>query len=237
VRERVWARLQRQGVARFLGARGRIPNFAGAEAAAARTASLPEWQAARIVKANPDAPQLPVRARALADGKRLYMAWPRLANDRPFVMVDPRRLRVPARRAASINGATAAGRQVTIAQMDRIDLVVCGTVAVNRQGVRIGKGGGFSDLEFALLVEAGLIDRSTALVTTVHPLQLIDGDLPETPHDFRVDIIVTPDEIIRTTHRRRPRGIIWDDLDEEKISEIPVLRRLARKKPSPSGGG
>jgi 5-formyltetrahydrofolate cyclo-ligase len=30
--------------------------------------------------------------------------------------------------------------------------VVCGSVAVNRQGARVGKGGGFSDLEFALLV-------------------------------------------------------------------------------------
>jgi hypothetical protein len=36
-------------------------------AAAARLASLPAWRAARLVKANPDAPQLPVRARALTD--------------------------------------------------------------------------------------------------------------------------------------------------------------------------
>jgi 5-formyltetrahydrofolate cyclo-ligase len=229
--------LQSEHVARFPGARGRIPNFTGAESAAARLASLREWQAAGILKANPDAPQLPVRARALIDWKRLYMAWPRLAHDRPFVLLDPHRLRVSARQAASIKGAMAAGRQVTIPQMGHIDLVVCGTVAVNRQGVRIGKGGGFSDLEFALLVEAGLVDQTTTLVTTVHPLQIIDGDLPETDHDFRVDIIVTPDEVIRTKHRRRPRGIIWGDLDDEKIGEVPVLRRLARKHSSTSRGG
>lgn len=159
------------------------------------------------------------------------MAWPRLANDKPFVLLDPHRLSAPVRRAASIKGAAAVGRTVTIAQMERIDLVVCGTVAVNRQGVRIGKGGGFSDLEFALLVEAGLIDRTTTLMTTVHPLQVIDGDLPETAHDFRVDIIVTPSEVIRTKHGRRPPGIIWRDLDDEKIGEIPVLRRLAKSRP------
>jgi 5-formyltetrahydrofolate cyclo-ligase len=27
-----------------------------------------------------------------------------------------------------------------------VDLVVCGSVAVNREGTRVGKGGGFSDL-------------------------------------------------------------------------------------------
>jgi 5-formyltetrahydrofolate cyclo-ligase len=44
---------------------------------------MPEWPAARVVKANPDAPQLPVRRRALADGKVVYMAVPRLrAADR-----------------------------------------------------------------------------------------------------------------------------------------------------------
>jgi 5-formyltetrahydrofolate cyclo-ligase len=53
-------------------------------------------------------------------------------------------------------------------------------VAVNRQGARIGKGGGFSDLEVAFLVEAGVIRPDTVLATTVHPLQVVDESLPET---------------------------------------------------------
>jgi 5-formyltetrahydrofolate cyclo-ligase family len=72
-----------------------------------------------------------------------------------------------------------------------VDLVICGSVVVNHQGVRIGKGGGFSDLEVALLIEAGVLRPSTVLVTTVHPLQVVDEPLPETVHDFRVDLIVT----------------------------------------------
>jgi 5-formyltetrahydrofolate cyclo-ligase len=154
------------------------------------------------------------------------MAWPRLARDKPFLLLDPRRIHGTPREAASIRGAMDAGREVAISQMAHLDLVVCGTVAVNRDGVRIGKGGGFSDLEFALLVEAGLVDRRTVLATTVHALQLITGDLPETAHDFRVDLIVTPEEVIRTKRRKRPRGIIWSDLDDEKIGEIPVLRGM-----------
>jgi 5-formyltetrahydrofolate cyclo-ligase len=98
-------------------------------------------------------------------------------------------------------------------------------VAVNRKGVRVGKGGGYSDLEFGLLVEAGLVGADTTIVTTVHALQLLDEELPETEHDFRVDRIVTPDEVVRTRRRRRPRGILWDHLDDEKIDAIPVLRR------------
>src|SRR5215831_16045312 len=119
VRELAWARLQEAGGARFPGARGRIPNFTGAEAAANLLAAQPEWRAARAIKANPDLPQLPARARVLAEGRRLYMAVPRLAAERPFVLLDPAELEVPPRRAASIKGAMELGRPVAIEEMDR----------------------------------------------------------------------------------------------------------------------
>lgn len=64
IRERIWRTLEDEGAARFPGARGRIPNFRGAEAAAERLAELPEWKAAAVVKSNPDSPQLPARRRA-----------------------------------------------------------------------------------------------------------------------------------------------------------------------------
>jgi 5-formyltetrahydrofolate cyclo-ligase len=222
-RERVWAALQQAGAARFPGARGRIPNFTGAEAAAARLAGLPEWERASALKANPDSPQLPVRTRALVDGKIVYMAVPRLRAGKPFFALDPARLDVPARRAASIGGSATAGIPVSFDEMQPIDLIVCGTVAVNRDGVRIGKGGGYSDLEFALATEAGLVGAGTVVATTVHPIQVLDETLPETDHDFRVDLIVTPDETIRCPGGRRPPGIIWEHLDEGKIAAIPAL--------------
>lgn len=219
-------------MSRFPGAKGRIPNFVGAEAAARRLASVAEWKTAGVIKANPDAPQLPVRAQALSDGKRLYMAVPRLRTEKPFILLDPRRLRRPLRRAASIKGASTVGAPVAIDQMDHVDLILAGSVAVDRKGVRVGKGGGFSDLEFALLVEAGLVDERTVITTTVHPLQVVDSDLPETDHDFRVDIIVTPDDVIRVRRAKRPRGIMWRELDDEQLASIPVLgrrRRLVRR--------
>jgi 5-formyltetrahydrofolate cyclo-ligase len=227
VRERVWDLLERERVARFPGAAGRIPNFAGASAAAAQLASLPPWRTAQVVKANPDAPQLPVRARALADGKLLYMAVPRLTAERPFILLDPAELEVPPRRAASITGAARAGRPVAVAELEPVDLVVCGSVAVNREGARVGKGGGFSDLEFGLLVEAGLIGAYTLVATTVHPLQLLEEALPETEHDFRLDLIVAGEEVIACRRTRRPQGILWEHLDAAKVAAIPALAARA----------
>ncbi|MFN2589732.1 MAG: 5-formyltetrahydrofolate cyclo-ligase [Actinomycetota bacterium] len=223
VRERTWKLLEGSHAARFPGARGRIPNFAGAEAAAERLAELPAWRSAHVIKANPDAPQLPVRKRALTEGRLLYMAVPRLAERQPFLRLDPRTLQVPPQTASSISGAARHGRPISVARMRRIDLVVCGSVAVNRRGQRVGKGGGFSDIEFALLREAGLVDDETTIATTVHDLQLVDDALPETDHDFRVDVVVTPTLLVRARRTRRPTGILWSHLDAEKAAAIPVL--------------
>ena len=228
VRERVWKLMERPGVGRFPGARGRIPNFVGAERAAELLAELDEWKAASVVKANPDAPQLPVRARALQERKLLYMAVPRLREQKPFIQLDPSQLSGNVRAAASIKGAAKVGSPIAVGRMRHLDLVVCGSVAVNRKGARVGKGGGFSDLEFGLLVEAGLIDERTIVATTVHPVQLLDEVLPETAHDFPVDLIVTPDEVLRVRRRKRPKGIVWKDLDEAKIAEIPILAARRR---------
>jgi 5-formyltetrahydrofolate cyclo-ligase len=227
VRERIWATLDREGVALAPGATGRIPNFVGADQAAERLAALPVWQAAQVVKANPDKAQRPVRARALTGGKLLYMAVPRLADEQPFLQLDPSRLGTSPWVAASKEGAAAAGRKVGVDEMAPVDLVVCGSVAVNRHGARIGKGGGFSDIEVALLLEAGLLPPQTVLATTVHSLQVVEEPLPETAHDFRVDLIVTPDETIWcASPRPRPPGIFWEHLDPAKIDAIPVLAAL-----------
>nr|HID12850.1 5-formyltetrahydrofolate cyclo-ligase [Anaerolineae bacterium] len=229
LREQIWALLEERGAARFPGAPGRIPNFEGAERAARLLTTLEVWQRARVIKANPDSPQRPARQRALAAGKVVYMAVPRLRKERCFVELDPARLRESdLREASSIKGAFRLGRLVRIEEMRPVDLVLAGSVAVNRRGARVGKGGGYSDLEYALAREAGLLSPDTPVVTTVHPLQIVESEIPMTRHDIPVDFIVTPDEVIEThTPFSRPAGIYWDDLEPEKIARIPVLRRLA----------
>jgi 5-formyltetrahydrofolate cyclo-ligase len=227
LRQEVWSEMSAARVARFPGAAGRIPNFSGAEAAAERLRATGVWQAAGTVKANPDSAQLPVRQRALEDGKTVYMAVPRLAEPEPFFALDPAHLSEPPRKAASIRGASRSARRVTLAELSTVDLVVMGSVAVGEDGARLGKGGGFADLEFALATAAGLIGPHTVSVTTVHELQVrAAGMIPLTGHDVPVDLIVTPERIIdcRPLHGpRAPAGIRWEDLTEEKIAAIPLL--------------
>ena len=227
LRDEVWTAMSAAHVARFPGAAGRIPNFTGAEAAAQRLRELPEWRAARTLKANPDLPQLPVRQYALEDGKAVYMAVPRLAEAEPFFALDPDHLSEPPRKAASISGAARSARRVSLADLAPVDLVVMGSVAVGEDGSRLGKGGGFADLEFALASAAGLIGPGTVTATTVHELQLRPaGTIPQTAHDVPVDLVITPDRAIDCRDRRGPRpeaGIRWPELTEEKIAAIPLL--------------
>ena len=217
-------------VARFPGAAGRIPNFTGAEAAAERLRATAHWQAARTLKANPDSAQLPVRQRALEDGKTVYMAVPRLAEPQPFFALDPDHLAEPPRKAASISGASRSARRVGLADLSPVDLVVIGSVAVSEDGARLGKGGGFADLEYALATMAGLVGPDTIAVTTVHEIQLRPaGVIPLTTHDVPVDLVVTPERVIdcRPAHGPRPAArICWQDLTEEKIAAIPLLTAL-----------
>lgn len=227
LRERVWRLLQHEGAARFPGAEGRIPNFRGAEGAAERLRGTRAWREAGTLKANPDSPQRPVRKRALEDGKRVFMAVPRLAEAKPFLLLDPERLEVSPWQASSIKGASRYGAPVEVAQLGVVDLVVIGSVAVSGDGARLGKGGGFSDLEFAVASEAGLVGAETVVATTVHELQIVEaGEIPMTRHDVPLDLIVTPDRLVpcRGSYQR-PAGIRWEELTKEKLRSIPFLRR------------
>ncbi|GGM59931.1 5-formyltetrahydrofolate cyclo-ligase [Longimycelium tulufanense] len=233
LREQVWAALTDARVTRFPGARGRIPNFTGAEAAAGRLRDTAVWRGARTVKANPDSPQWPVRQRALEDGKTVYMAVPRLADPAPFFLLDPAHLADPPRKASSIKSASRSARRVGVAELESVDVVVTGCVAAAPDGARLGKGGGFSDLEFAIATEAGLIGPDTVVVTTVHELQVLpEGAIPTVEHDARVDYIVTPERVINCQHdgRRAPARVRWPELTEEKIASIPFLAELRARR-------
>lgn len=227
LRQRVWDELEDSGEARFpFPPHGRIPNFAGADDAAERLAELEAWQDADVIKSNPDSPQLPVRRAALRQGKTVYMAVPRLRDEACFLRLDPDEID-DYDRATTISGSAELGEQVGPDAVDRIDLVVCGSVAVTERGARVGKGEGYSDLEYALLRGLDLVDDDTPVATTVHELQVVEADVPVDAHDVPMDLVVTPERVVRTgTDYEPPTGVRWDALSEEKIAEIPVLQRL-----------
>ena len=226
-RER-WSGLSAAGAARFPGTFGRIPNFVGAESAAEILCAQPVFQRAEWLKCNPDLPQRPLRYRALLAGKRIYMAVPRLAEKRPFVLLDPRKLD-PGElwRASSIRGAFELGRPVTLKQLHPVELIVTGCVGATPDGSRLGKGGGYADLEYALLRESKKAGPRTPIVTTLHSSQVLrNGSVPMLPHDISLDGYATETRWVSCKRKaRRPRGILWDVLEEEKRKAIPVLAR------------
>ena len=112
-----------------------------------------------------------------------------------------------------------------------IDLVVAGSVAVDASGRRLGKGGGYSDLEWALARALDAVTARTPVLTTVHELQIVRAAIPVTSHDVPVDLIVTPERVIRPRNRRaKPRGIRWGELSAAQIAAMPVIAGLATQR-------
>ncbi|MFS8665483.1 MAG: hypothetical protein LOD84_07380, partial [Limnochordales bacterium] len=208
----------------------------GAEAAARRLRELDESQAARGVKVNPDAPQLPVRAMVLRDGKTLFMPSPRLRG--AFLRIRPQR--VPPgqeRRAASLSHAADYGEELSLKDLAAImaagdeppiGLIVVGSAAVAPTGARAGKGEGYADMEYAILQELGL--PHVPVATTVHPAQIVP-DIAVDAHDLPVDYIITPAETIATrTRLPKPGRIAWELLQPDDLKAMPVLQELRELK-------
>ena len=232
LRAMFWSKIRTAGAARFPGVEGRIPNFVGAEAAAALLATAREFQNARVLKCNPDLPQRPVRHAALKAGKIVVLAEPKLASEKCFVILDPRQLTTRELwTASSITGARQLGTPVAPESVPTIDLVVCGCVAVGPNGARLGKGGGYADLEYSLLRELGLIRPETPVCTTVHTVQYSsDINIPREPHDTAVELVATPDRLHHINPRlSQPSGILWDRLPHERL---PLMPSLAARKSS-----
>lgn len=190
LREEIWRIMEKSGVATFpLPCRGRIPNFAGAETAAEKLRQLKEWEKAKVVFVNPDSPQRKVRENVLKDGKILVMASPRL--QRGFILIEPARAHGKERYASTIKGAFKFG--VEVQNSPKPDLIVEGSVAVDMQGHRLGKGHGYGDVEIEILRKRF---GEIPVATTVHDLQVVEK-VPFEAKDEKVSIIVTPTRVIR----------------------------------------
>ncbi len=227
IRRAVWSAMEEARAAHTRKLHDKIPHFRGCEAAAERVGELDAWQKAKVIKGNPDKAQRPLRQKALEDGKTLYMAVPRLRQEQCFVELDPSAMGASPAEASTIAGAFRWGKPVYVEEMRPVDLVISGSVAVNRFGTRVGKGGGFADLEYGLAIAAGIVSPQTPVVSTVHPMQLLDEELPHTRHDVFLDYVVTVDEVVKCNGEMpRPTGIYWDDLTPAKIRQIPLLKKL-----------
>jgi 5-formyltetrahydrofolate cyclo-ligase len=230
VRHRIWAALEADGVAVGL-AWSVIPNFVGADVAAWRLAQTDEWKRARTVKTNPDAPQIPIRLRALYEGKLVFAPVPYLTREFPYLRLDPERLKtngISFELAAMSQGFMEHGERIGFEDVAPLDFCVVGSVAVTRAGGRTGKGAGFADLETAIFRELGIVKADTPMATSVHSVQLVDdASVPMQAHDSPLDMIATERELIRTGNEAaRPMGVDWDRVQPDQYENIPFLRDL-----------
>jgi 5-formyltetrahydrofolate cyclo-ligase len=190
LREKIWNLLEEKKVARFpLPLKDRIPNSEGSDKAAKLVTILPEWKKAKIIFSNPDAAQRPVRELALKEGKILIMATPRLKKG--YLEIDPKDVKGIEDKASTIQGAFKYGKPIK--DLPKPDLIITGCVAVDKEGWRLGKGGGYGDKEIkTFLGKFGKIP----VITTVHELQIVDK-VPHNENDTKVDYIITPNKIIK----------------------------------------
>lgn len=190
LREKIWNEMECSRIAVFpLPCRGRIPNFAGAEAAAEKLRIMEEWRKTKVIFVNPDAPQRKVRENALKDGKILIMASPRLK--RGFILINPAHVKGKEHFASTIKGAFKYG--VEAQDFPKPDLIVQGSVAVDMYGHRLGKGHGYGDVEIKTLKRMfGVVP----IVTTVHDVQVVEA-VPFEEKDEKISVIVTPTRVIQ----------------------------------------
>jgi 5-formyltetrahydrofolate cyclo-ligase len=177
-------------------ARSPAQRAAASRAVAARLAALPELAAARRLVAYAATPREVdlddwLRQR-LADGTELYLPWVaadardgpgvRLARVTDLAELAPgwRGLREP-RHAAGEQGVDPAVA----------DAAVVPGLAFDPQGMRLGQGGGHLDRLLAALRPGALV------VGVAFDVQVVDGPLPEEPHDVRMDIVVTEHRVLR----------------------------------------
>ena len=115
-------------------------------------------------------------------------------------------------------------RQVDLTEMPQLDAIVTGCAAVTRSGKRCGKGEGYSDIEFGILLELG--HKPVPVATTVHDAQLV-ADFPIESNDLPLSLICTPTETIRIAEPLpAPRGIEWSRLEAEDLERMPLLKDL-----------
>ena len=204
IRKSIYDKLLNEGQSlRPNGDYGKIPDFKGSDIAAELLATTKEWKNSKTIFCSPDSAQIPVRYIALKENKNLIMASPNLEHG--YLFLEGNKLNGRESEASTKEGAfdhcskffdfgetSSSDDSLDIA----IDMVVEGSVGVDRLGNRIGKGKGFADREIEDIFNKGLIDENTPLVTTIHPFQLVDY-VPMESHDKRLNMIVTTREIIR----------------------------------------
>ncbi|XP_058813822.1 methenyltetrahydrofolate synthase domain-containing protein [Topomyia yanbarensis] len=213
----------------------KIPNFAGSEKAAELLAETEEFKKANSVKVNIDMAQEPIKLEVIKARKTLFVP-PAQKSPNVYAKIkncDPDVVEMAVqKKIIKLQGAEDTFEEIDINGIEKLDMIVVGSCAVDRQGHRIGKGNGYVDLDIGILTYLGVITKDTLIVTTVHDVQVYDT-LPDNlfqSYDLPLDMIVTPTEVIRVGKRlSRPTGIEWKLLSSRRLEIVPVLKSIKER--------
>lgn len=229
IRKKVWSYLDKNQLSLLFSPYKKISNFKGADEAGDRIATLDVFKNAQNVKVDPDKPLQQARYVTLKAGKTLFVPTPRQRTGILSQIQLPEECdEETLSKYSTRQGVEESSISIGLDDSVKIDLAVIGCVAVSPKGWRIGKGFGFSDLEYAMLASVGAVNPEVPVVTVVHDSQVLD--LPESlfdVHDVAVDYIVTPTRVIQCSGAKpRPAGILWSLLSSDRLERIRILKRL-----------
>lgn len=135
--------------------------------------------------------------------------------------------RLGRKKAASLKHILQYGHVTPLHKLPTVDLLFAGSVAVNPDGRRIGKGEGYADREYAILRELG--HPPMPVIGTIHSVQLVDDDFTTDEFDLTLDYIVTENRVIETgATNNKPSGIHWELVTDEERQAMPVLDEIWR---------
>ncbi|XP_053905367.1 methenyltetrahydrofolate synthase domain-containing protein isoform X3 [Malaclemys terrapin pileata] len=230
IRTKIWDYMEANNLADFpRPVHHRIPNFKGSHQVCHAVRELDVFKRTSEIKVDPDKPLEGVRLVTLQARKTLLVPTPRLRTGLFNKIVPPAgATKEILRICATSQGVKDYSVPIGLDAKVQVDLVVVGSVAVSEKGWRIGKGEGFADMEYAMMMSMGAIREDTPVVTIVHDCQVVDiAEELLDDHDLTVDYILTPTRTIKTGCKRpKPQGIIWHKISYEMLERIPILKNL-----------
>ncbi|WP_319498268.1 5-formyltetrahydrofolate cyclo-ligase [uncultured Cohaesibacter sp.] len=234
IRKGIWQRLKdvaRADVRFHLDFSEVIPDFDGSDVATGRVLALDAFKGCQLAFVTPDNSLTLLRQKMIEAGIPLVMSTYNIR--RGFLYLEPAVVPKGAELYASwLEGMEHFAKPVSleeIARKGRFDFAATGASAVSSRGIRFGKGHVYFDLEWGMFTDLGLMEEKTPVVSIVHDVQVTDENVIASDLDIAIDMIATPEKLIRVERtERRPRGIRWDLLSKDQILGIPPLAELAR---------
>ncbi|XP_011497038.1 PREDICTED: 5-formyltetrahydrofolate cyclo-ligase-like protein COG0212 [Ceratosolen solmsi marchali] len=231
LREKIWIHMVKEDLT--MSSRNlcnRIPYFKGAMEATQRLSELDAFKKAKLLMISPGKSQESTIVLSLQKGKEILIPRPRLM-DGLFLLVknadvtSEETQNVVIRRSMKQIESPIGFDKLNL----KVDMLVLGSVCVNKTGCRIGDGEGFADLEYAILSKMKAVNEHTIIITTVHDCQILDN-VPDdifNQYDVPVDIIITPTQTIVVNPKfKKPTEIIWSAISKRRLAAIPILNEI-----------